>query len=50
MEEVTLQKEALSQTRQNLKNYFETHDVNKYVAEDAVFRNLGTGETYTGRE
>ena len=49
MEEVTLQKEALSQTRQNLKNYFETHDVNKYLAEDVVFRNLSTGETYTGR-
>jgi hypothetical protein len=48
MEEVTMQKEALSQTRQNLKNYFETHDVKKYVAEDAVFRNLSTGETYTG--
>jgi hypothetical protein len=49
MEEVTLQKEALSQTRQNLQSYFETHDVNKYVAEDAVFRNLSTGEVHKGR-
>lgn len=49
MEEVTLQKEAFSQTQQNLQSYFETHDVNKYVAENAVFRNLSTGEVYTGR-
>jgi len=49
MEEVTLQKEALSRTQQNILDYFQTHDL-KYVAEDAVFRNLGTGEVYTGRE
>jgi predicted ester cyclase len=49
MEEVTLQKEALSQTRQNILDYFNTHDP-KYIAEDAVYRNLSTGEVYTGRE
>lgn len=49
MEEVTMQKEALSQTRQNVLDYFKTHDL-KYIAEDAVFRNLSTGEAYTGRE
>jgi predicted ester cyclase len=49
MEEVTMQKEALSQTRQNVLDYFKTHDL-KYIAEDAVFRNLSTGEVYTGRE
>jgi len=49
MEEVTLQKEALSRTRQNIIDYFKTHDL-KYVAEDAVYRNLSTGEIYTGRE
>lgn len=48
MEEITLQKEALVKAQQNLLAYFETHDV-KYVAEDAVFRNLSTGEVYTGR-
>jgi len=48
MEEVTMQK-ALSQTRQNVLDYFKTHDL-KYIAEDAVFRNLSTGEVYTGRE
>ena len=49
MEEVTMQKEALSQTRQNVLDYFKTHDL-KYIAEDAVFRNLSTGEVYAGRE
>lgn len=48
MEEVSLQKEALNKTQQNILDYFKTHDL-KYVAEDAVFRNLSTGETYTGR-
>jgi hypothetical protein len=46
--EETLQKQALSTTQQNLLAYFNTHDV-KYVAEDAVFRNLSTGEVYKGR-
>ena len=49
MEEATMQKEALSQTRQNVLDYFKTHDL-KYIAEDAVFKNLSTGEVYTGRE
>jgi len=48
MEEMTLQKEALSVTQQNVLAYFNTHDV-KYVAEDAVFKNLNTGETHKGR-
>lgn len=49
MEEVTMQKEALTKTQQNIVDYFKTHDL-KYIAEDAVFRNLSTGEVYTGRE
>ena len=49
MEEVTLQKDALSRTQQNIMDYFKTHDP-KYIAEDAVYRNLSTGEVYTGRE
>ena len=48
MEETMLKSETLSLTQQNMLAYFQTHDV-KYVAEDAVFRNLNTGETYTGR-
>lgn len=48
MSEQLMEKQLLSTTEQNILSYFETHDV-KYVAEDAVFRNLSTGETYTGR-
>jgi hypothetical protein len=49
MEEVTLQKEALNRTQQNISDFFKTHDP-RYIAEDAVYRNLSTGEVYTGRE
>ena len=48
MPEQLTENPVLSTTQQNLLAYFETHDV-KYVAEDAVFRNLSTGETYKGR-
>jgi steroid delta-isomerase-like uncharacterized protein len=48
MEETMLGKESLTRTQQNMLDYFDTHDV-KYVAEDAVFRHMGTGETYRGR-
>lgn len=40
--------EALSLTEKNMLDYFNTHDL-KYVAEDAVFRNLSNGEVYRGR-
>ena len=43
-----LEQSALDIAQKNMLAYFETHDV-KYVAEDAVFRNLSTGEVYTGR-
>lgn len=43
-----LEQSAVSNAQQNLLSYFKTHDV-KYVAEDAVFRNLSTGEVHTGR-
>lgn len=48
MEETTLQKQALTASQKNMLAYLETHDV-KYVAEDAVFKNLTTGETHKGR-
>ena len=48
MEEMTLPKETLSITQQNMLAYFATHDV-KYVAEDAVFKNLSTSEVHKGR-
>jgi len=48
MPEQLMEDSLLSTTKKNLLDYFETHDV-KYVAEDAVFRNLSTGESYKGR-
>jgi predicted ester cyclase len=48
MEEMTLQKEALALAQKNMQAYFETHDV-KFIAEDAVFKNLNTGEVHKGR-
>ena len=48
MEELTLQQDAIRVAQQNMLDYVTTHDV-KYVAEDAVFKHLGTGEVYTGR-
>ena len=49
MEEMILEKDVLSTTKENIENYLATHDV-KYVAEDAVFKHLGTGDEYKGRE
>jgi hypothetical protein len=49
MEEMILERDALSITKENFENFLATHDV-KYVAEDAVYKNLGTGDVYQGRE
>lgn len=49
MEETLLQSEALTLTQKNMLDYFQTHDP-KYVTEDSVFRNMNTGEVYSGRE
>jgi predicted ester cyclase len=46
--EETMQKQALTITQKNMLDFFQTHDV-KYVAEDGIYRNLSTGETYKGR-
>lgn len=48
MAETILGKESLTRTQQNMLDYFDTHDV-KYIAEDAVFRHMGTGEVYKGK-
>lgn len=48
MEETLLQKDKLALTRKNLLDYFETHDV-KYIADDAIFKHMGTGETWKGK-
>ena len=44
----TLENEVLSLTQRNMQDYMQTHDV-RYVAEDAVFRNMATGEVHKGR-
>jgi len=49
MEEMILEKDILSITKENIEDYLATHDV-KYVAEDAVFKQSGTGDEYKGRE
>jgi predicted ester cyclase len=49
MEEMILEKDLLSIARKNVEAFLETHDV-KYVAEDAVYKHLGTGDEYNGRE
>ena len=48
MEEMLLKSEALQVAEKNMLDYFATHDL-RYIAEDAVFRNMSTGETYRGR-
>lgn len=49
MSTTMMEKSASATTLQNMEAYFKTHDV-KYVAEDAVFKNLGTGENTFGRQ
>ena len=49
MEEVLLEKQTGSKTQENIQAYFNTHDV-QYVAEDAVFTMMSTGEKHVGRE
>lgn len=49
MEEMILEKDALSIAKENFENFLATHDV-KYVAEDVHYRDLGSGQEYRGRE
>jgi steroid delta-isomerase-like uncharacterized protein len=48
MEETMLKSEALSLAEKNMLDFFQTHDL-KYLAEDAVYRNLSNGEVYRGK-
>lgn len=48
MAETVLSKDALALAEKNLLAYFDTHDV-QYVAENAVFKHMSTGEEYKGR-
>src|SRR5688572_21112508 len=47
--ESTMTREVSSVTRTNMEAYMQTHDVS-YIAEDAVFHNMATGEENRGRE
>ena len=49
MEEMILEREEISLAQKNVEAYFNTHDV-QYVAEDAVFTSMNTGEETRGRE
>lgn len=48
MEQTKIQQNLTSQVRKNLLAWFESHDL-KYVADDAVFKNLSTGEEHKGK-
>lgn len=48
MEATITKSEALALAEKNMLDYFATHDP-KYIAEDAVYYNMNTGEKYQGR-
>ena len=48
MEATITKSEALALAEKNMLDYFATHDP-KYIAEDAVYHNMNTGEKYQGR-
>jgi steroid delta-isomerase-like uncharacterized protein len=49
MQEVMLERDNLSVTRENINAYLHDHDV-RFVAEDAVFKAMDTGQEIHGRE
>jgi predicted ester cyclase len=49
MEKMILEREEISLAKKNVEAYFNTHDV-QYVAEDAIFTSMNTGEETQGRE
>lgn len=49
MEEVMIADNLLAVSKRNMEAYFSAHDV-QYVAADAVFTHMSTGEEYKGRE
>ncbi len=48
MEETMLQKESLSTTQKNIRAYLSSHDI-QYVADDAVFTHMSSGEEHKGK-
>ncbi|HYH15907.1 MAG TPA: ester cyclase [Flavisolibacter sp.] len=43
-----LEKDVLSLTQRNMQDYMQTHNV-QFVAQDAIFKLMATGEVYKGR-
>ena len=48
MEETIVTGSLLERSRKNMLAYFDSHDV-QYIAEDAVYHNMNTGEVFRGR-
>jgi predicted ester cyclase len=48
MEQTKIQQDLTSQVKKNILAYFQNHDL-AYVADDAVFTNLNTGEIHKGK-
>lgn len=48
MEETVRGNETISPTQKNMQAYLQSHDI-QYVAEDAVYKNLSTGEEHSGK-
>ena len=49
MEDLILEKDALSIAKENFEDFLTNHDV-KYIAEDVVYKNMSTGEVYNSKE
>ncbi len=49
MEESIMEKKSIATIQQNIESFFKTHD-SKYIATDAIFTNMSTGEQTKGRE
>ena len=49
MEATMVENKSLSTAQQNMQSFFKTHDA-KYLAQDAVFVNMTTGEKTNGRD
>lgn len=49
MEEMILEKDALSIAKENFENFLATHDV-KYIAEDVEYKNMSTGEVFNSKK
>ena len=49
MQEMILEKDALSVAKENFENFLATHDV-KYIADDVLYEDMGSGQVYKNKE